>query len=83
MTKAEILNAVTDARGEETASLLADLKKKEMAVEAERLVAGTGWLPAPLRGVQPKQNADEALASGEPADNGALPAFLDTKEMAA
>jgi ParB family chromosome partitioning protein len=83
VTKAEILNAVTDARGEETASLLADLKKKEMAIEAERLVAGTGWLPAPLRGVQPKQNADEALASGEPADNGALPAFLDTEEMAA
>jgi len=56
---------------------------KEMAIEAERLVAGTGWLPAPLRGVQPKQQADEALASGEPADNSALPAFLDTEEMAA
>jgi ParB family chromosome partitioning protein len=83
VTKAEILNAVTEARGEETSSLLADLKKKEMAIEAERLVAGTGWLPAPLRGVQPKQQADEQELSGEPANDGALPAFLDTEELAA
>ena len=62
---------------------LADLKKKEMAIEAERLVAGTGWLPAPLRGVPPKQQADEQESRGEPAHDGALPAFLDTEEMAA
>jgi ParB family chromosome partitioning protein len=83
VTKAEILNAVTEAQGEETAGLLADLKKKEMAIEAERLVTGTGWLPAPLRGVQPKQQADEQELSGEPAIESALPAFLDTEEMAA
>ena len=83
MTKAEIHNAVTEARGEETASLLADLKKKEMAIEAERLVTGTGWLPAPLRGIQPKQQTDEQELSGEPANDGALPAFLDTEELAA
>jgi ParB family chromosome partitioning protein len=83
VTKAEILNAVTEARGEETASLLADLKKKEMAIEAERLVAGTGWLPAPLRGASPKNHVDEALTSGEPANDSALPAFLATEELAA
>ena len=78
ITKAEILNAVTEACGEETASLLADLKKKEMAIEAERLVAGRGWLPAPLRGVPPKHDADdESQASEGAAADRELPAFLD------
>jgi len=55
-----------------------------MTIEAERLVAGTGWLPAPLRGVQPKkESGEEALTSGEPANDSALPAFLDTEELAA
>jgi ParB family transcriptional regulator, chromosome partitioning protein len=83
VTKAEILNAVTEACGEETASLLADLKKKEMAVEAERLLAGTGWLPVPLRGSRSKPNEVEITDVGEPANDDALPAFLDHEEVAA
>ena len=49
VTKATILASVAEAKGEETANLLADLKKKEMAAEATRLVAGIRWLPEPLR----------------------------------
>jgi ParB family chromosome partitioning protein len=49
VTKATILASVADAKGEETANLLADMKKKEMADEATRLVAGIRWLPEPLR----------------------------------
>ena len=47
--KQQILETVAEAKGEETAGLLADLKKKDMAAEAERLIADTGWLPQPLR----------------------------------
>ena len=32
-----------------------------MAEEAERLVAGTGWLPAVLRTVEPEPEASEAV----------------------
>ncbi|MBJ7532948.1 ParB N-terminal domain-containing protein [Rhodomicrobium vannielii ATCC 17100] len=82
ITKAEILAAVTEACGEETASLLVDLKKKEMAAEAERLLAGTGWLPAPLRGSRPKPEAEPVVVAC-PANDDALPAFLEEEEAAA
>ena len=67
LTKTQIVAAVTDAKGAETASLLLDLKKKEMAQEAERLMRGTNWLPEPLRTAQP---LDEAQAE-------TIPAFLE------
>ena len=60
---------MTEAKGEGIAELLADHKKKEMAVEAERLLAATGWLPEALR---TPALLDEA--SAEP-----LPAFLDSE----
>src|SRR5262249_59839377 len=49
VTKARILQAVREARGEASAQLIDHLKKPEMAKEAERLLADTGWLPEPLR----------------------------------
>ena len=49
ITKATILASVAEAKGVETANLLADMKKKDMAVEATRLVADIRWLPEPLR----------------------------------
>jgi ParB family chromosome partitioning protein len=59
VTKARILEAVREAKGEDAAKRIDHLKKGDMAMEAERLLAGTGWLPEPLRtsGVSPK--ADE------------------------
>ena len=70
VTKSRIVAAVSEAKGEATAELLADLKKKEMAIEAERLLNGTGWLPEPLR----------APAALDEAPAAALPAFLDEEE---
>ena len=73
VTKCQIFAAVSEAKGEKTAELLADLKKKEMAIEAERLLTGTGWLPEPLRAPVP---LDEAPAA-------AIPAFLEDEVLQA
>lgn len=73
VTKARILEAVREGAGEQAAQLIDHLKKGEMAREAERLLAETGWLPEPLR-----HAADDAPASDEEQDAEAdeLPAFL-------
>ena len=49
VTKARILQAVREAKGERAAQLIDHLKKGEMAEKAEALLAGSGWLPEPLR----------------------------------
>ncbi|OYX36573.1 MAG: chromosome partitioning protein ParB [Caulobacterales bacterium 32-69-10] len=49
VTKAKIGEAVTDAVSPEAAERIAGLKKTDMAEAAETLLAGTGWLPSPLR----------------------------------
>ena len=49
VTKARILGAVREARGERAAQLIDHLKKGEMAEKAQELLAGSGWLPEPLR----------------------------------
>ena len=49
VTKARILDAVREARGEDQARRIEMLKKGEMAAQAEHLLAGSGWLPEPLR----------------------------------
>ncbi len=84
--KVRILEAVREAKGEHAAQLIDHLKKPEMALEAERLLAGTGWLPEPLRAprlpeaaaVAPAASDDEAegTADGDPNAITALPAFL-------
>jgi ParB family chromosome partitioning protein len=67
VTKARILEAVREAKGEQAANLIEDLKKADMAREAERLLDGSGWLPEPLR----LRGVEEATA-----DTKSLPAFL-------
>ncbi|OYY77197.1 MAG: DNA-binding protein [Sphingomonas sp. 28-62-20] len=49
VTKARILSAVREARGERAAARIEHLKKVEMAEEAQTLLDGSGWLPEPLR----------------------------------
>src|SRR3546814_8338677 len=49
VTKPRILEAVRDGKGDREAQLIEHLKKGDMAKEAERLLAGSGWLPEPLR----------------------------------
>jgi ParB family chromosome partitioning protein len=66
--KRRILEAVREGAGEQAAQLINHLKKGDMAKEAARLLADTGWLPAPLR-------LDD---DGAPAAEGeVLPDFLD------
>ena len=49
VTKARILQAVAEAKGQRAADRIEHLKKGEMAAEAETLLADAGWLPEPLR----------------------------------
>lgn len=49
VTKARILQAVAEAKGNRAADRIEHLKKGDMAGEAETLLADTGWLPEPLR----------------------------------
>lgn len=44
------LQAVTEAKGKDAAATLTGLKKDALVAQAAKLLAGTGWLPAPLRG---------------------------------
>lgn len=77
VTKARILAAVREGKGEMAAQLIDHLKKPDMAREAERLLADSGWLPEPLR-------REPAEVPAEPADEDAdveeLPAFLTDEE---
>jgi ParB family chromosome partitioning protein len=81
VTKPRILEAVREAKGEQSVQLIDHLKKPEMAKEAERLLDGTGWLPEPLRtsdGV-----AADAIDGDVVEGDAALPAFLSGDEEGA
>jgi ParB family transcriptional regulator, chromosome partitioning protein len=78
--KARILEAVREAKGEQSAQLIDHLKKADMAKEAERLLEGTGWLPEPLRLADP-ESSTQATSEGE-TDAEALPAFLAGEDEA-
>ena len=54
VTKAHIVEAVTEGVSEDAARRIADMKKSDMAQAAEQLLAGTGWLPAILRTSEPE-----------------------------
>jgi ParB family chromosome partitioning protein len=47
--KPQILAAIQAAKGQPPAPAWEKLKKAELAQEAERQIAGTGWLPEILR----------------------------------
>ncbi|WP_454651288.1 ParB/RepB/Spo0J family partition protein [Bradyrhizobium liaoningense] len=75
VTKPRILEAVREARGESSAQLIDNLKKADMAKEAERLLDGSGWLPEPLRLVDPNVSSVEQEGNAGP-----LPEFLADDE---
>ncbi|AFO91624.1 DNA-binding protein [Phaeobacter inhibens] len=64
VTKAQILEAVREAKGDVAVDRIAGLKKPEMITAAEELLEGTGWLPEPLR-----TQGRETLANGAGADD--------------
>ncbi|NEI95973.1 DNA-binding protein [Rhizobium leguminosarum] len=86
VTKARILQAVREAKGDQAAELIGHLKKTDMAREAERLIAGCSWLPEPLRmtveegTIESDAVADEASVGSDELGNISeaqdLPAFL-------
>ncbi|KIC60665.1 MAG: ParB/RepB/Spo0J family partition protein [Rhizobiaceae bacterium] len=77
VTKPRILEAVREGAGQRAAGLIDHLKKGDMAKEAERLLADTGWLPEPLRLVDPDDGqAIEPGAEADAGDDAALPDFL-------
>ena len=78
VTKPRILDAVRQAKGEQSVQLIDHLKKGDMAREAERLLDGTGWLPEPFRLVE--VGAVEQDSDGEAE---ALPEFLADDDEAA
>jgi ParB family chromosome partitioning protein len=77
VTKPRILEAVREAKGEQSAQLIDHLKKADMAKEAARLLEDTGWLPEPLRIAEVVPDATD----GDTAEDAeALPAFLASDE---
>ena len=76
VTKARILEAVREAKGDASTQLIDHLKKPDMAREAERLLTGTGWLPEPLR-TQAAGSEGDVPPDGEVMD---LPTFLAGNE---
>jgi ParB family chromosome partitioning protein len=76
VTKPRILEAVREGAGERAAQLIDHMKKGDMAKEAERLLADSGWLPEPLRlaSIDGDQSGpDDQADTGE---DTALPDFL-------
>ncbi|MDJ0448829.1 ParB/RepB/Spo0J family partition protein [Methylocystis sp. JR02] len=81
--KRRILEAVREGAGERAAQLIDHLKKGDMAKEAERLLADTGWLPEPLRMADASDATSDDAAEIE-GDGDELPEFLaDDDEEAA
>ncbi|MBV9527668.1 ParB/RepB/Spo0J family partition protein, partial [Sphingomonas sp.] len=67
VTKVRILSAVGEAKGADVSARIAGLKKPDMAKEAERLLADSGWLAEPLRTPSADPFEEPAAIDGEPA----------------
>lgn len=74
VTKSRIVEAVREGAGERAAQLIDHMKKGDMAKEAERLLADSGWLPEPLRPAD--AGTEAAVATDQGGADEALPAFL-------
>ncbi|MBY5706798.1 ParB/RepB/Spo0J family partition protein [Rhizobium leguminosarum] len=77
VTKAHILQAVREAKGDQAAELIGHLKKTDMAREAERLMTGCGWLPEPLR----MTNGEGIIDSDAVGDDAVEPDQAETMEI--
>ena len=65
VTKARILEAVSEGVSAEAAQRLADLKKPDMAQAAEADLAATGWLPPLLRTMPIGEEASDPAGSAD------------------
>ena len=75
VTRARILQAVREAKGEGAAQLIDHLKKGEMAERAQELLTGAGWLPellrTPGRPIVALASSSESEAASQPESTGA------------
>jgi ParB family chromosome partitioning protein len=69
VSKARVLEAVTEAVSAEEAGRIAGFKKADMAEAAERLVEGRGWLPSVLRTAPDGAQSEAAGPSPRRADD--------------
>lgn len=79
VTKARIVEAVREAKGDEAAERIVHLKKGDMAATAEQLLAGTGWLPEPLRTKGVETLACVVQQEGETGDQAVLVTVSDSE----
>jgi ParB family chromosome partitioning protein len=93
VTKARILDAVREVKGEQAAQLIDHLKKGEIAESAQELLAGSGWLPEPLRtpgraitantqALETVSDSPIEVTSGEAAATGYETAIADPARLA-
>ncbi len=79
ITKAHILDAVREGKGEESAERMAGKKKAEMAAAAEELLRESTWLPQALRTAPPldadAEYANDTHAPSTSMDVPAIPAI--------
>ena len=94
VTKARILEAVREAKGDEATDRIAGFKKPAMVEAAEELLANTGWLPEPLRTPKPadddadpnfelidREDVDDIEGEAESAVNGGETAIGETEPL--
>jgi ParB family chromosome partitioning protein len=60
VTKAQIVTAVRESKGDVEADRMTGMKKADMATRAENLLRGSGWLPLALRTPQTSVETDPA-----------------------
>ncbi len=66
ITKAQILEAVREAKGDDAAERIANLKKPDMAAAAEELLKDSAWSPEALRTPgDPALRASDAIGSAD------------------
>jgi ParB family chromosome partitioning protein len=75
VTKARIVEAVREAKGDGAAEGIAHLKKPEMVEQAEALLEGSGWLPEPLRTL--RSETDGVVEGEAPPDVDAVDGTID------
>jgi len=79
ITKAHILDAVREGKGEEAAERMAGMKKAEMAAAAEEFLRDSTWLPQALRTAPPldadAEYANDTHAPSTSMDVPAIPAI--------
>lgn len=81
ISKAGLKQAVTEAAGEDFALGVPGMEKAKAVEYAERKIAGTGWLPAPVRIALTEEQERERMAGASDEDDGVCPFDLDDKPV--